>query len=569
MKNKEIIIWGAGKIGRGFIADLAQAGEYKITFVDADEALVKELNAKKAYSVCKFASSAQKEVIKVSGFDAMHTSEAKPLLEKLVQGELLALAVFPESFNEVGLKLSQVIGERIARKIEKPLDILICTNIANSETILKKYIIENLNGEALQYFNTWVGLIGSIVIRMAVKPEKEHLEKDKLVVVTNGYPELIADKSAFKGELPAMPGMVFTENILVQEKRKMYTYNMLHALYAYIGFAKGYEFVYECTTDAEINRIANYALDEIKKGLLKEYNFSAEDMDLWNKRVLQNMANPILKDRLIRVGGDAARKLKREDRLVGAALLCRQNGVLPYFITMAIAYGYLFKTAEDPASLKIDKHIKKYGLKRAVVEFSQLSYEPDLVQLIFEHYSRALKGETHQFSINKINKLKFAFERGFYNEKKYRGCGQCAIKGLLEVLDSQDDVLFQATSGLSGGGALCNDGSCGGYIAGILLMSKIVGRRLEQMLVDGDKEAQYRSYTMAQKLHDKFIDTYGSVVCKDIHERIFGQWFCLREKAVRDRFEIAGAHLDKCTSVIGVSVTWVTEILIEEGFIKV
>ena len=153
--------------------------------------------------------------------------------------------------------------------------------------------------------------------------------------------------------------------------------------------------------------------------------------------------------------------------------------------------------------------------------------------------------------------------------KKYRGCGQCAIKGLLEVLDSQDDVLFQATSGLSGGGALCNDGSCGGYIAGILLMSKIVGRRLEQMLVDGDKEAQYRSYTMAQKLHDKFIDTYGSVVCKDIHERIFGQWFCLREKAVRDRFEIAGAHLDKCTSVIGVSVTWVTEILIEEGFIKV
>jgi len=76
---------------------------------------------------------------------------------------------------------------------------------------------------------------------------------------------------------------------------------------------------------------------------------------------------------------------------------------------------------------------------------------------------------------------------------------------------------------------------------------------------------------MAQKLHDKFKEAYGSVVCKGIQSEIFdgGKWYCLTEKAVRDEFEDAGAHRDKCTTVIAQSCVWITEILIEEGFVMV
>ncbi|NLJ39868.1 MAG: mannitol-1-phosphate 5-dehydrogenase, partial [Candidatus Atribacteria bacterium] len=41
---KNILIWGAGKIGRGFIADLFNKAGYKLTFVDSNQELIHQLN---------------------------------------------------------------------------------------------------------------------------------------------------------------------------------------------------------------------------------------------------------------------------------------------------------------------------------------------------------------------------------------------------------------------------------------------------------------------------------------------------------------------------------------------
>jgi len=48
-ENKNIVIWVAGKIGRGFIAELFFAENYQITFVDQSESLINELNRYRAY----------------------------------------------------------------------------------------------------------------------------------------------------------------------------------------------------------------------------------------------------------------------------------------------------------------------------------------------------------------------------------------------------------------------------------------------------------------------------------------------------------------------------------------
>jgi hypothetical protein len=115
--------------------------------------------------------------------------------------------------------------------------------------------------------------------------------------------------------------------------------------------------------------------------------------------------------------------------------------------------------------------------------------------------------------------------------------------------------------------ALCGDGACGGYSGGIMIMGSFIGRRFEMLEVNGDKEAQSQAYQMAQRLHDKFIETYGSVICADIHKQIFGKSFCLRSKEVRKEFEEAGAHLDKCTTVVAMAASWVADILSDEGFL--
>ena len=158
-----------------------------------------------------------------------------------------------------------------------------------------------------------------------------------------------------------------------------------------------------------------------------------------------------------------------------------------------------------------------------------------------------------------------AYELGFEKEKNYKGCAQCTLAALFELTGKKEETLFQASSGLSGGVGLNGDGPCGGYIGAVLFMGTYAGRRLK--LIGGDKEAQYRSYAMAQKLHDKFVETYGSIGCSGVQQRIFGRSFCLRTKVVREEFEAAGAHQDKCTSVVATASMWTAMILHDEGLI--
>ena len=51
MKIKKILIFGAGAIGRGFIAPIFYKNRYEISFVDKDKNLVLELNKQRSYNV--------------------------------------------------------------------------------------------------------------------------------------------------------------------------------------------------------------------------------------------------------------------------------------------------------------------------------------------------------------------------------------------------------------------------------------------------------------------------------------------------------------------------------------
>lgn len=252
--------------------------------------------------------------------------------------------------------------------------------------------------------------------------------------------------------------------------------------------------------------------------------------------------------------------------LAKTAQLCRANGILPYYITMICGYAFAF-SQKQPVLKEIKNNVDSNGLKAAAERVLEISDKPDLLQLINEQYHNARKDiyETKEM----IDLKKRAYNLGFFNEEAYRGCGQCALLTMFDITGDKDELLFQMATGLSGGMAICNDGACGGYSGGILFLGRYSGRRLKEMMENGDKEAQYQNYYMSQNLHDKFIETFGSVVCKDIHCDLFGRWFCLRDKEVRDEFEMAGAHKDKCTVVIANACMWIAEILVKYGYLEI
>lgn len=158
-----------------------------------------------------------------------------------------------------------------------------------------------------------------------------------------------------------------------------------------------------------------------------------------------------------------------------------------------------------------------------------------------------------------------AYTLGCHYEREVHGCGQCLIAAVQDTLEIQGDELFKAATAFAGGVGLCGDGSCGAYLGGVLLLGHRVGRGRSRL--DDPEGIRFRTYALARKFHDRFIERYGSVTCRDIHMKIFGRPYYLVDAEEFQKFEEAGGHRDKCPEVVGAAARWLVELMEDEGLI--
>lgn len=562
MRNK-IMIWGAGKIGRGFVAEAFDRGGYELVFVDADQNLVSRLNEEGQYTLVKAPPKAEPEILTFEGYVALHVSETDRINDLVGEVPYIAVVVFPKVFPALAKSLAPGLERRA--KTGKPLDIIICANTRGAADAFRPYLEEELSAEAREYLLEKVGLAETVIMRVGVTTPERFASYGDLTVTTSDFPFMPVDRGAFRGELPDVPILKPIDGIDAEETRKFYTYNMVHAVYAYAGRMRGHDTVTEAAADPLVAEEVDAALEEAARALDQEYGFGAEEMAEWNRQVVENLTNPLLEDSLERLGKDPIRKLGNSDRLVGPARLCKRHGILPYYLSKAIARAFFYDNPDDDSARRLEAMAKELGVREVLTKIGGLERDPELVSMVYEHFARLQEDSDRREDANRVERLRTAYEKGYEYEKRYHGCAQCAMAALFDATDRSDSGLFQATSAFAGGVGLSGDGVCGGYAAGVLWMGSHVGRRLEYF--GGDKEAQYKSFEMAQKLRDRFLGTYGSVNCRHIHESIFGRAYILRTKEVRDEFEAAGGHDDRCTSVVAMASMWTTDLLIQEEYL--
>jgi hypothetical protein len=164
---------------------------------------------------------------------------------------------------------------------------------------------------------------------------------------------------------------------------------------------------------------------------------------------------------------------------------------------------------------------------------------------------------------NKEELIQRAYDLGFKAEKDFGGCGQCTMIGVFDALGIDNPGLVKAGSGLASGmGKMC-DGVCGGYAGGSMAMASIFGRRREFM--DNDADEKTTSYEMTCSLRESFLKNYSTVICKDIHQRLFNRTYDMYSPDERQKFLDDGAHIDKCTGVVGRSAAETVRIILEEA----
>ncbi len=110
---------------------------------------------------------------------------------------------------------------------------------------------------------------------------------------------------------------------------------------------------------------------------------------------------------------------------------------------------------------------------------------------------------------NKEDFMKRVYELGFIFGREYGSCPQCVFAAVSEVLGKRNDEIFKAIYGLAGGLDRTGNGTCGALSGGVAAISRRYGREEFPNLRQREK-----CMTLSKKLHDKFIEEYGSILCK-------------------------------------------------------
>lgn len=153
------------------------------------------------------------------------------------------------------------------------------------------------------------------------------------------------------------------------------------------------------------------------------------------------------------------------------------------------------------------------------------------------------------------------YEAGFRYERDYHGCAQALVGALQEVLGIENPDVFKAASGLGGGIGLSCLSVCGGLSGGTLILSHLYGRTRDGI---EDKEGRRMvAYGLASKLLEKYENKYGTLICKEIQEQVFGRSFDLRKPEDFKALVDSGGHSHVCPNVVGNAARMTIEVILK------
>ena len=135
-------------------------------------------------------------------------------------------------------------------------------------------------------------------------------------------------------------------------------------------------------------------------------------------------------------------------------------------------------------------------------------------------------------SLSRPQLLDKVSELGVSFEKYSSSCSQCTVAALQEILGFEDVIVKVATSSC-GGQVGFSTGACGGVIGGTIVLDYYCGTPSRYGFGNtNDPQSMTelsRAMESAQSFCNKFIRQYGSILCPQVQEKIYGRSFNLQD----------------------------------------
>ena len=306
-----VVIVGAGKTGRGFLARLAAESGVSVTFIDKNAALVNTLNDAGSFTISYFGNVRSETVI--SGYSACTWENAD-----LAGAELIFVAVGGQNLADVGASLAAKLP------LESHPVIICCENASSPAEKLSAAIGRSdiPVSEATVFCTT--------------------IENGGLNISSENYPYLQCDRDRLAGYTPCIAAVKPVDRFADFLTRKLFTYNAASCVIAYLGAAMGYTSYAEAANDPVILALLDSNYAEINKAMCAEFGYTAEDQAEFALLSRNKFTSREIIDTVERNARDVARKLAPGERILGVIDLMRRHGTDTSVMEMTAAAAILY-----------------------------------------------------------------------------------------------------------------------------------------------------------------------------------------------------------------------------------
>lgn len=323
MAKKNLMIYGAGAIGRGYIPWVFSPDDYNYHYVEANTLLRALLNERRSFTSFKTGNK---------GYSPLHVNISHchaPGEELSVLGEMDAIvtAVGPRNFLSLRETLSGT-----------NLPVICCENDSSLPEQMRKW-----TGNPNVVF-----AIPDVISSSTAHPDL--LMQDPLSIITEAG-KCFIDSAV--SQLPADCSYVDSAEMKRQWAAKLYVHNTPHCIAAYLGSLIGATYLHNAMEQPQIAAIVEGAMNEMAGMLKMRHKIDADFIQYYCDKELSRFRNTLLCDPIARVAREPFRKLAPNDRLIGAAQLCLSVGILPQHILVGIMAAFCFECDDDP-----DAHIQ-------------------------------------------------------------------------------------------------------------------------------------------------------------------------------------------------------------------
>lgn len=397
MQRPLFVQFGAGNIGRSLAGAIFARAGYDVLFVEAAVELVRALHERRQYRVVVKGDVplGEPDAYLVERVDGIAAQDAAAVAEAVARAACIGTAVGANALPRVMAAMAPGLLRR-----REPVSIVLCENLLNAAAAARSALAQVLPADFP--LAQRVGLVETSIGKMVPIMPADVRARDPLEVWGEAYSRIIADREAFVGDPPQVPGLDLHDRFGAWVERKLYIHNLGHAVLACEGFLAGHTHIWQAAADPAVAGVAAAAMRATAAALAKRHPqvFGAAELDAHVADLLRRFGNRALGDTVFRVGRDLPRKLAPGDRLIGGLRLVQEQAGEKDPICRGIAAACRFAATDEqgqpfPPDQAFLARIRAEGLRQVLVAHCGLSSpaDADALASIENEYRRMLPCE--------------------------------------------------------------------------------------------------------------------------------------------------------------------------------